>query len=228
MPSMMELSDELGTAALKRGDYKEARKQFRYMVKESRKYGEKEQAGAWNRLGTACTREGRFKEAEEAFRTSLDLTEQFYGPSHPAVGVESNNLAFVLWKGFGDRAKAKVLFEKSVQMSESAMPFASDTSAEHIDQYAECFENLAMLLADEGDRVSAEKRLRQALKIKVDALGKSSPVVFKTLLNLTEFLDKQGRSKESKELLNEFLPATQRPADAPDDVPDGTTGPNAL
>ncbi|CAN5514422.1 hypothetical protein BH10CYA1_BH10CYA1_53980 [soil metagenome] len=210
MPSMMDLSNELGSVALNRGDYKEARKQFRFMVKESLKYGEQEQAVAQNRLGTACTRDKRYKEAEEAFRASIDLTERAYGASHPAVSAELNNLGFVLWKGLGNRVQAKQLFEKSVQLIENAMASESDTSVTDREIFSEAFENLASLLQDERDFATAEELLRKAIKIQTDGVDIASPTQLRPLMQLVQLIDKQGRSKEARELLDEHLAAAQQ------------------
>ncbi|MBI2809541.1 MAG: tetratricopeptide repeat protein [Candidatus Melainabacteria bacterium] len=214
MPSMMDLSNELGSAALNRGDYKEARKQFRFMVKESLKYGEQEQAVAQNRLGTACTREKRYKEAEEAFRACIELTERAYGASHPAVSAELNNLGFVLWKGFGDRVGAKLLFEKAVQLIENASASASEISSVDRAIFSEAFENLASLLVDQRDFATAEELLRKAIKIQTDGVVVASPTQLRPLMQLVQLIDKQGRSKEARELLDEHLAAAQKAVSA--------------
>lgn len=215
MPSstMMDLSNELGSAALNRGDYKEARKQFRFMVKESLKFGEAEQALAQNRLGTACTREKRFKEAEEAFRACLDLTERAYGAEHPSVAAELNNLGFVLWKGLRDRNAAKQLFERAVALVENAIASASDTSAVSVTDreiFSGTLENLASIHQDERNFASAEALLRRAVKIETDGIVVTSPTQLRPLMTLVQLIDQQGRKQEARALLDEHLAAAQR------------------
>ncbi len=204
-PSMMDLSNELGSAALNRGDYKEARKQFRFMVKESLKFGEQEQALAQNRLGTACTRGKRFDEAEAAFRASVDLTERAYGASHPSVAAELNNLGFVLWKGLRNRAAAKQLFEKAVQLVENAMASASDNaavSATDREIFSGSLENLASIHQDERDFAGAEALLRKAVKVETDGIVVTSPTQLRPLMTLVQLIDQQGRKQEARELLD--------------------------
>ncbi len=210
MASMMDLSNELGSAALDRGDFKEARKQFKFMVRESLKHGEAEQAVAQNRLGTACTREGRFKEAEEAFRASVNLTEGAYGPTHPSVSAELNNLAYVLWKGLGDKVAAKQLFEKAVELVENAMASASEVSPIDREIFSGAFENIATFLEEQRDFATAEQMLRKAVKVQVDGAAANSPAHTRPLMQLVKLLDKQGRQQEARELMEEHLAAAQK------------------
>lgn len=210
MPSIFQTCNELGSIALGKGDYKEARKQFRQMVKESRKHDGREQAGALNRLGTVCMKEQRYEEAEESFRKSLEISERFYGPSHPEVATELNNLGLVLFEKSGDREVARPLFEKAVQMLEDAMPFSTEFNEFQLKSYAMAFENLACLYEEAGEFDKAEFFFRKLLKIRVDVCGKCSPTVFKTVQLLSNLLGKQGRAAECDELFQEFLPAIEQ------------------
>jgi tetratricopeptide (TPR) repeat protein len=207
---MMQHCNELGSIALGNGDYKEARKQFRYMVRESQKHGEREQAGALNRLGLACMRDRRYEEAEDAFRRCLELSERIYGPTHPETASELNNLAVVLLNRDGNTTKARPLLEKAVQIVEDAMPFSSGFTNFQIEQYVRAFETLAGLLEEDREGEAAEKLYRKALAVKIEASGDSSPAVFRSVNSLSDFLRKQGRIEESSALLNEFLPAIKR------------------
>ena len=210
--SMMDLSNDLGSAAMSRGDYREARKQFRFMVKESLKHGEKEQAIAWNRLGTACVRDNRYKDAEEAFRASVDLAERAYGATHFAVSIELNNLGFVLWKGLGDKAGAKHQFEKAVQLIENAIASGTEEiSPFDREIFSEAFENLASVYQGERNLAMTEELLRKAVKIQsTDGMVPTSQTQLRPLMQLVQLLDKQGRGPEARELMDQHLAAAQR------------------
>lgn len=217
MPSMLQLCNELGSVALGKRDYKEARKQFRYMVKESQKHGEREQAGALNRLGIVCQKDSRYDEAQDAFSKCLDLTERIYGPTHPEVASALNNLAFVIWDGRGDKAKARPIFEKAVRLFEDAMPFSSEISAQQRQQYARTFQNFACLLEEVREFDEAERLYRKALDINVEAFGSCAPSVFKSVQFLSNFLEKRGRTQEAKDLSDKFWPHVHEFAKTLDD-----------
>lgn len=204
--SMMDLSNELGSAALNRGDYKEARKQFRFMVKESLKHELKDQAIAQNRLGTACVRDKRYKEAEEAYRASVDLAERAYGATHFAVSIELNNLGFVLWKGLGDKAGAKQQFEKAVELIENAIASGTEEiSAFDREIFSEAFENLASVYEGERNLSMSEELLRKAIKVQTDGSIATSQAQLRPLMSLVQLLDKQGRKDEARELMDQHL-----------------------
>lgn len=204
--SMMDLSNELGSAALTRGDYKEARKQFRFMVKESLKHELKDQAIAQNRLGTACVRDKRYKEAEEAYRASVDLAERAYGATHFAVSIELNNLGFVLWKGLGDKAGAKQQFEKAVELIENAIASGTEEiSAFDREIFSEAFENLASVYEGERNLSMSEELLRKAIKVQTDGSIATSQAQLRPLMSLVQLLDKQGRKDEARELMDQHL-----------------------
>lgn len=203
---MMDLSNELGSAALNRGDYKEARKQFRFMVKESLKHELKDQAIAQNRLGTACVRDKRYKEAEEAYRASVDLAERAYGATHFAVSIELNNLGFVLWKGLGDKAGAKQQFEKAVELIENAIASGTEEiSAFDREIFSEAFENLASVYEGERNLSMSEELLRKAIKVQTDGSIATSQAQLRPLMSLVQLLDKQGRKDEARELMDQHL-----------------------
>lgn len=203
---MMDLSNELGSAALNRGDYKEARKQFRFMVKESLKHELKDQAIAQNRLGTACVRDKRYKEAEEAYRASVDLAERAYGATHFAVSIELNNLGFVLWKGLGDKAGAKQQFEKAVELIENAIAAGTEEiSAFDREIFSEAFENLASVYEGERNLSMSEELLRKAIKVQTDGSIATSQAQLRPLMSLVQLLDKQGRKDEARELMDQHL-----------------------
>jgi tetratricopeptide (TPR) repeat protein len=209
MPSMMHVCNELGSIALGKGDYKEARKQFRCMVKESRKHGMLEQAGAQNRLGFVCMREHRYEEAEDCFRKCLELCEKLYGPSHPELATQLSNLGVVIWQKSGNATEARPLFEKAVLMLEEAMPFTAEFEPAKRESYARAFENYAGLLEKERDYDTAEQLYRKALEIKIEAVGECSPGVFQTAYTLSQLYRKAGRIHEANEITTRFLPAAK-------------------
>lgn len=205
MPTMLETCNELGAVALEKGDYKEARKHFRYMVKESQKYDAEIQSGAYNRLGLVCHCAKQYEEAELAFRSCLALVQAIYGPSHPETAAALGNLACSLWKNHGRTVQARALLEEAALMMENAMPFESEISQMKKNIYAKVFDNFASLLANEWDYQKAEKYYRLALEIKFNS-DEGLSDLFRTVHALGDLLLKQNKVNEYRELSDRFMP----------------------
>ncbi|HEY9777242.1 MAG TPA: tetratricopeptide repeat protein [Planktothrix sp.] len=207
MPSQFQLSHELGLASLQKGDFKEARKHFRNMVKESRKHSEKEQASALNRLGSVCIRDEKFDEAEEAFTKSVDLHKKVFGEEHPETAMELSNLGFVIWHGRKDRAKAKPLFESAVQILEAKMPFSEEYSDSDLETFATAFENLGNLKEEESDHAGAEPLFKKALEINLQASDNElSQPVLRVMYFMTGCFEAQGRETDMEQMLAQYVP----------------------
>ena len=56
--------------------------------------------------------------AQAAFERALRIDEAVYGPEHPKVATDVNNLGSVLW-ALGDLAGAKVAFERALRIDEA-------------------------------------------------------------------------------------------------------------
>jgi tetratricopeptide (TPR) repeat protein len=121
-------------------------------------------------------RQGRYAEAEDVARETLIVTEQNFGPDHPATARSLNNLA-VVYQARGKYAEAEPLYRQSLSIDEKTLgkshPYVVQT-----------LNNLAAIYQTQGRYAEAETLYIQALEILEQTLGENHPDVAASLMNL--------------------------------------------
>ncbi|MGD8523567.1 MAG: tetratricopeptide repeat protein [Desulfobacterales bacterium] len=121
-------------------------------------------------------RKGRYAEAEEVARHTLIVTEQSFGPDHPATARALNNLA-VANQARGKYAEAEILYRRSLAIDEK-------TFGKNHPYVVQTLNNLAAIYQTQGRYADAETFYMQALEILEQTLGENHPDVAVSLKNL--------------------------------------------
>ena len=127
-------------------------------------------ASRWQSASTISARaagEGDFAGARALFERALRIDEAAYGPDHPEVGTDANNLGNVL-RAQGDYAGARALFERALRIDEAALGAEHPTVAIRLS-------NLGGVLRAQGDLAGARALFERALRIGEAALGAEHP-----------------------------------------------------
>jgi tetratricopeptide (TPR) repeat protein len=220
----MELACKRGGVAAKRGDFGEALKHYRTMMKEAEKLGDRERARAHSCIGYACQNLQRYKEAERAFRKSLELWEGLYGSSNVEVTCALNNIALARWHGFNDKAAAMPLLERAVELLEQAMPFGTDHTPQKIEEYSHCFLNLAELYEESGMSGKAHRLYKLALDVNIEAAGETGSLrVYDPALLYTLHLISRGDFTEAEAVWKKAIAAMRQFAVTTSDTDLGST-----
>ena len=133
----------------------------------------------------------KLEEAEPLMRRSLAINEQSFGPTHPSVGINLNNLALLL-DATGRYEEAELLMRRSLLIEEQ------NHGSEH-PNVAIQLSNLALLLKKTNRLEEAEPLVRQALNILVKfavATGHEHPLLLKTRTKYTTILRAMGQTEE--------------------------------
>lgn len=75
----------------------------------------------WNSIGYHISDLADFAGAKAAYERALKIDEATYGPDHPDVAIDVNNLGGVL-KALGDHAGAKAAYERALKIFEKFLP----------------------------------------------------------------------------------------------------------
>jgi tetratricopeptide (TPR) repeat protein len=197
----MELACKRGGVAAKRGDFGEALKHYRSMMKEAEKLGDRERARAHSCIGYACQNLRRYDEAEKAFRKSLELWEGLYGSSHLEVACALNNIALARWHGFNDRAAAMPMLERAVELLEQATPYGTNFTPQKIEEFSRCFLNLAELYEESAMSGKAHRLYKLALDVNIEAAGETGSLrVYDPALLFTLHLIARGDFAEADDV----------------------------
>ncbi|MGB3458436.1 MAG: FxSxx-COOH system tetratricopeptide repeat protein [Halobacteriota archaeon] len=150
-----------------------------------------------NQTGMYSHGRAEFAEAKVLFERALTLAEEAYGPDHPEVATDVNNLGSVL-RALGDLKGAKELFARALKIDEEA--YGPDHP--HV---AILVNNLGSVLQDLGDLKGAKELFARALKIDEEAYGPDHPQVARDVNNLGGVLRALGDLKGAKELFERAL-----------------------
>jgi tetratricopeptide (TPR) repeat protein len=119
---------------------------------------------------------GRYEEAADIAGQALMVTEQNFGPDHPATARALNNLA-VTHQARGKYAEAEILYRRSLAIDEKAL------GKDH-PHLVQTLNNLAAIFQSQGRYAEAETLYRQALEIIEQSLGENHTDVAASLKNL--------------------------------------------
>ena len=140
---------------------------------------------------------GRYDKAEPLLRRLLAMDEASYGPDHPEVARDLNNLA-VLLQATNRLSEAEPLMRRALEIDEAS--YGPDHP-----NVARDLNNLAQLL-QATDRLSeAEPLMRRALEIDEASFGSDHPDVARDLNNLALLLNATNRLSEAEPLMRRAL-----------------------
>lgn len=137
-----------------------------------------------NQAGIYLKGRAQFAEAKALYERALKIDEKTYGPDHPEVATDVNNLGSVL-KDLGDLAGAKQCCERALKIGEK------NHGPDH-PKVAVCVNNLGEVLRAQGDLAGAKKCFERALKIGESTFGPDHPQVATCVNNLGSVLQSQG------------------------------------
>ena len=150
-------------------------------------------ASLMNQIGMLFDARSLPAQAEPLYRRALAIDEASYGPEHPDVARDLNNLAELL-RATNRLADAEPLYRRARAINEAT--FGPDHP-----KVATCLNNLALLLVDTGRTVEAEPLLRQALTIAEASFGPYHATVAIRLNNLAGLLWATNRLTAAEPLM---------------------------
>ncbi len=142
----------------------------------------------------------RVSEAERLYRRALAIDEQTFGPDHPQLATDLNNLAMLL-KDTNRFSGTEPLFRRIVQILEK---FEQDTGHRHTN-YATALDNLALLLTATNRVSEAERLYRRALAIDEQTFGPDNPKIALDLNNLAMLLKDTDRRSDAEPLFRRIV-----------------------
>jgi tetratricopeptide (TPR) repeat protein len=151
-----------------------------------------------NQMGTYFWGRAQYTDAKEAFERALHIIEAAFGPDHPEVAIDVNNLGSVL-QDLGDLARARQYLERALRIDEAA--FGPDHPEVAID-----VNNLGGVLQDLGDLTGARQHFERALHIDEAALGPDHPNVAFDVNNLGSVLRDLGDLAGAQQHFERALP----------------------
>ncbi len=162
-----------------------------------------EAARAYNNVAVTVMELGDYDEAIRAAEAALAINRKELDPLHPAIDAALNNLA-TLYEDVGKLAEAEALYRESVALSR-----------DHDDDesIATGLNNLGHTLDLQGNFPEAEEVLKEAIRLRVKALGDSAPDVAQARLNYAAALRKQGRDEEALPIARAALATYERTPD---------------
>ena len=137
-----------------------------------------------NQVGLYLRIRAEFVEAKNTLERAVRIGEQAFGPDHPDVATDVNNLGGV-FQDLGDLPGARQAFERALKIGEQA--FGPDHP-----QVASFVNNLGSVLRALGDLPGARQAFERALKIDEQAFGPDHPDVATDVNNLGLLLKDLG------------------------------------
>jgi tetratricopeptide (TPR) repeat protein len=149
------------------------------------------------KLGVYLYLVGEITRAEPMIRRGLELDEAHFGPNHPNVAVDLNNLAFLL-DGTGRGAETEPLKIRVVEI-------LMQHQAGEPEKFATALANLASMLRSQGRFAEAEGLYRQAIQVEESRLGPQHRTLARELRNLGGLMARTNRLSEGEDLLRRAL-----------------------
>jgi len=132
--------------------------------------------GTWNAFGRVLELLANHAGAKAAYERALVIDEAVFGPDHPKVATDVNNLGLVL-KALGDHAGAKAAYERALVIDEAVFGPDHPNVAIRVN-------NLGLVLKDLGDHAGAKAAFERALVIDEAVFGPDHPKVAIRVNNL--------------------------------------------
>jgi TolA-binding protein len=190
----------IGMVQYDRGQYSEAERLFREVLKERERMLGAEHADSLetrSQLEDALYYQGKYAEDEEQIRILLALKEKALGLEHPDTLKTRNNLGALLFAE-GKYAEAETEFRGVLKLKEKVL------GPEHRDTLG-TRNNLASTLAAQGKYAESEAQFRALVKLYEKAFGPEHPYTLDTRGNLAALLDKEGKYAEAETEEREVL-----------------------
>ena len=137
-----------------------------------------------NEVGLYLRNRAQPAEAERSLRRALAIAEKVYGPDHPEVATDANNLGQIL-KDQGDLAGA-------LEYTRRAMAIDEKVYGPDHPKVATRANNIGQILQDQGDLAGALEYTRRALAIDEKVYGPDHPNVAIRASNIGAILKAQG------------------------------------
>ncbi|KAF5418653.1 MAG: Tetratricopeptide (TPR) repeat [Candidatus Methanocomedens sp.] len=150
-----------------------------------------------NQTGVYLKGHAQFAEAKGMHERALAIYEAEYGPDHPDVATNVNNLGLVL-QALGDMEGAKKMFERALVICEA------EYGPDH-PQVAIYVNNLGLVLKAIGDMEAAKKMHERALAIYEAEYGPDHPDVATNVSNLGLVLKALGDMEGAKKMFERAL-----------------------
>ena len=135
--------------------------------------------------------------AEIYLEASMHAAETFFNGKHPWLAWDYWDKA-KRYHQMGNLSKAIEIKRKCVDMYHEIMPHEKQ-------DIAEANEILALWLAEAGRQQEAEKPLRESVQFREEALGINAPETQQSLLNLINWLEKNGAHQEALSLREQLV-----------------------
>jgi tetratricopeptide (TPR) repeat protein len=135
--------------------------------------------------------------AEPLMKNALEIDEQSFGPDHPDVARDLNNLAQVL-QDTNRLQEAERLMKRALKIDEQSLGPDDPKIAIRLN-------NLAQLLQDTNRLQEAEPLMKRALEIDEQSFGPNHPKVAIDLNNLAQLLKDTNRLQEAEPLMKRAL-----------------------
>lgn len=135
----------------------------------------------------------QYFKAEPLMRWALRIDEDIFGPEHPNVATDLNNLATLLY-ATNRLAEAEPLYRRALAISEAN--YGPDHTS-----VASRLNNLALLLKVTNRLNEAEPLYRRALEIYEASYGPNHPIVAINLSNLSELMKATNSLAEAEPLI---------------------------
>ncbi|MFN9245144.1 MAG: tetratricopeptide repeat protein, partial [Cyanobacteriota bacterium] len=158
-------------------------------------------ARLWSLLGQLQYIKASFGEAEPLMRRALAIDAAHYGPSHPNVAIDLNNLAQLL-QATNRLAEAEPLMRSALSIDQAS--YGPDHP-----NVARDLNNLAQLLQATNRLAETEPLMRRALAIDEASYGPDHPTVAIRLNNLAQLLHDTNRLAEAEPLYRRALAIDQ-------------------
>ncbi len=156
-----------------------------------------EAARLLNQTGYYLNERAQYEEALPLYQRALKIDEQAYGPNHPDVAIDLNNLA-ELYRDLGQYEEALPLCQRALKIREQVL-------GPNHPQVATSLNNLALLYKTQGQYGEALPLYQRALKIDEQAYGPNHPEVATDLNNLAALYHAQGQYEEALPLYQRAL-----------------------
>jgi len=150
-----------------------------------------------NQAGLYLRGRAEFLAARDAFQRALAIGEAAFGPDHPNVATDVNNLGSVL-QDLGDLEGAREAYERALAIDEAAF-------GPNHPEVATDVNNLGLVLRDVGDLEGAREAFQRALTIDEAAFGPDHPNVARDVNNLGNVLRDVGDLEGAREALQRAL-----------------------
>jgi tetratricopeptide (TPR) repeat protein len=148
-------------------------------------------------IGIYLHAKGLHNQAEHWMRRALTIDEASFGPDHPNVAFDLNNLAELL--------SATNRFDEAEPMYRRALAIDESSFGPDHPKVAIRLNNLAQLLQETGRLDDVEPLMRRALKIDEASFGPDHPNVAIDLNNLALLLKTTNRLAEAEPLMRRAL-----------------------